>query len=80
MNTWIPHLTVWLVTTGYDSAVCWFKPAAREHLARAWELVAILERNDVLVWAIKSPRVGYVYYEDDVQVFARPYDEVRRLL
>jgi hypothetical protein len=64
----------------YDMAVCWFKPTAREHLARAWELVAILERNDVLIWTIKSPRTGYVYYEDEVQVFAQPYNEVRFLL
>jgi hypothetical protein len=63
----------------YDSAV-WFKPTACEHIARAWELVAILERNDVLVWTIKSQRVGYVHYEDDVQVFARPYDDVRLLM
>lgn len=63
----------------YDRAVCWFKPTAHEHLARAWELVAILERNDVLIWAIKSPRTGYVHYEDNVQVFARPYDDVRLL-
>ena len=26
----------------YNNAVCWFKPSASEHLARAWELVAIL--------------------------------------
>ena len=64
----------------YDPAVCWFKSTAREHLARAWEIVAILERNDILIWTIKSRRVGYVFYEDDVQVFARPYDDVRRLL
>src|SRR5215813_11045233 len=57
----------------FDGAVCWFKPAACEHIARAWELTAILERNNVLVWTIKSLRVGYVHYEDDVQVFARPY-------
>ena len=64
----------------YRPAVCWFKSTAREHLARAWELVAILERNDILIWTIRSPRTGYVYYEDAVQVFARPYDDVRRLL
>src|SRR5262249_30761847 len=64
----------------YDRAVCWFKPAAREHIARAWELVAILERNDVLIWTIKSPRTGYVHYEDEVQVLARPYDDVRLLI
>ena len=61
----------------HEQAICWFKPTAREHLERAWELVAILERNDVLIWTIKSQRTGYVHYEDDVQVFARPYDDVR---
>ena len=64
----------------YQQAVCWFKPAAREHIARAWELVAILERNDVFVWTIKSRRVGCVHYEDDIQVFARRYDDVRLLM
>ena len=63
----------------YESAVCWFKSTAHEHLARAWELVEILERNDIPIWTIKSERVGYVHYEDSVQVFARPYDDVRRL-
>ncbi len=61
----------------YEQAICWFKPTAREHLERAWDLVAILERNDVLIWTIKAPRTGYVHYEDEVQVFARPYDDVR---
>ena len=64
----------------YDRAICWFKATAHEHLARAWELGEILERNDVLIWTIRSPRVGYVHYEDDVQVFAQPYTDVRRLL
>ena len=63
----------------YDSAVCWFKSTANEHLARAWELVEILERNDILIWTIKAQRVGYIHYEDRFQVFARPHDEVRRL-
>ena len=63
----------------YDSAVCWFKSTANEHLARAWELVEILERNDILIWTIKAQRVGYIHYEDCFQVFARPYDEVLRL-
>ena len=61
-----------------DRAICWFKPTAREHLARAWELVAILERNDVLIWTIKSRTTGQIYYEDDAQVFALPSRELRR--
>ena len=42
--------------------------------------VPILERNDVLIWMIRSRRTGYVHYEDEVQIFARPYDDVRRVL
>jgi len=61
----------------YQRAVCWFKPTARAHLARAWELSMILERNDVLIWTVRSPRTGYVYYEDEAQVFAEPFDDVR---
>jgi hypothetical protein len=67
-------------TSRYKKAICWFKPTAREHLARAWELIAILERYDILIWTIKSRRTGYVHYEDDTQVFAEPFDDVRLLL
>jgi hypothetical protein len=61
----------------YMRAICWFKPTAREHLARAWEMVGILERNDVLIWTIRSRKTGYVYYEDAAQIFAEPFDDVR---
>ena len=60
----------------YDRAICWFRASAHEHLRRAWELVTILERNDILIWSIKSSRPGYIYYEDQVQVFALPYNDV----
>ena len=53
----------------YERAVCWFKSTANEHVARAWELVTILERNGLLIWTIKSIRTGYIYYEDEAQVF-----------
>ena len=64
----------------YHYAICWFKPTACEHLAKAWELVTILERNDILIWTIKSHRAGRVYYEDEVQIFALPDRHVRRQL
>ena len=35
------------------------------------------ERNDVLIWTIRSRKTGYVYYEDEAQVFAEPFDDVR---
>lgn len=53
-------------------AVCWFRPTAREHLARAYEMADILEENGVLVWRLRSPKVGYVVYADEHQVVAEP--------
>ena len=64
----------------YYRAISWFKANACEHLARAWELIEILERNDILIWTIKSRRTGYVYYEDEAQVFARPYYDPRLVI
>lgn len=54
------------------SAVCWFRPTAREHLAQAHDMVNILEENGVFVRRIKAPKVGYVVYEDEHQVVAEP--------
>ena len=64
----------------YAEGVFWFKSSATNHLSRAWEMVEILERNDVLVWTIRSRNVGDIYYEDEVQVFARPTRSLRRAL
>ncbi|HKS09394.1 MAG TPA: hypothetical protein VJS13_07585 [Pyrinomonadaceae bacterium] len=61
-------------------AICWFKPTAREHLSHAWQMVAILERNDVFMRTIKVERTGYVLYEDEAQVLAEPFADIRRLL
>jgi len=66
-------------TDRYARGVCWFKPTACEYLTRAWELTTILERNGVLIWTVKSRVPGYILYEDDAQVFAEPYHDVRRL-
>ncbi|MBV9924865.1 MAG: hypothetical protein JOZ96_07620 [Acidobacteria bacterium] len=62
--------------TGRRSAVCWFKPTAREHLARLHEMVFVLEENGVPVRHIKSPKVGYVVYEDEHQVVAEPVADI----
>jgi hypothetical protein len=61
----------------YVSCVCWFKATAREYLAKAWEMVEILERNDVLIWTVKSRVAGDIYYEDQAQIFALPHRGLR---
>ena len=64
----------------YDRAICWFKATAGPYLERAWDLVTILERNDILIWAIRAKKTGYIYYEDDAQVFAEPFHDLRQIL
>ena len=51
---------------GHHSAVSWFKASAREHIAMARELAAILEAHDIRTQMITTTRPGYVVYEDDV--------------
>jgi hypothetical protein len=62
---------------GPGRAICWFRPTAREHLARMHEMVVILEDNGVFIRRIKAPKVGYVVYEDEHQVVAEPYADTR---
>jgi|KBSSwiStaDraftv2_1062776.scaffolds.fasta_scaffold151077_3 hypothetical protein len=63
-----------------SQSLCWFRSDAKEHLRRAWEMVAILEDRDIFIRMIRSPYPGYILYEDDAQVLAFPYDDIRRLL
>ena len=63
-----------------ERAISWFKPTAHVYLARAWEMAAILERNNVFIRMVKAQRVGYILYEDEAQVFAQPFADIRRVL
>ncbi|HEX2269462.1 MAG TPA: hypothetical protein VHH35_08010 [Pyrinomonadaceae bacterium] len=63
-----------------ERSICWFRSTAREPLQRAWEMVAILNERGIFVRMIKCETPGYVIYEDQVQVLAYPYPDVRRLL
>src|SRR4051812_19550043 len=58
-------------------AICWFKSSAREHLLKAREMIFLLEDNDVYIRTIKSEKIGYRLYEDDVQVLAQPFADMR---
>ncbi len=56
-----------------NRAISWFKDTATEHIKRMYEFAAVLEMHDVTVKVVKTPRPGYVVYEDDFQVVAEPY-------
>lgn len=53
--------------------ICWFKTDATEHISRIWEMVQILERNNIFVKKIRTGKPGYVVYEDEWQLVAEPF-------
>jgi hypothetical protein len=61
-------------------SICWFKSDAYEHVKHAWQMMNLVERNDVFIQVIKSKTAGYITYEDAAQVLAQPSADVRRLL
>jgi hypothetical protein len=63
-----------------DRSICWFRSTAQEHLAKAWEIVMILEARDIFMRTVKCEQPGYIIYEDKIQVLAYPFADVRRLL
>jgi hypothetical protein len=60
-----------------SKGVSWFKDTAQEHIGHIREMVAILENHGVSVRMLKAERVGYVVYEDEYQVVAEPFSDVR---
>jgi cytochrome c peroxidase len=51
--------------------IAWFKDTATEHLARMHEIKGVLENYGHSVVMLSEVRVGYVTYEDTVQVVIR---------
>lgn len=49
-----------------------------EHVARMHAVAAILERYGRPVSMLSRVRVGYVVFEDDVQVVAEPFADAAR--
>ncbi len=61
-------------------SICWFRATATEHVHHAWQMVAILEERDIFMRMVKTDVPGYVIYEDEAQVLAFPYNDLRRRL
>lgn len=64
-------------TRAKQVAICWFKESAAEHIRRMRELVAMLEAHGVAVEVLTTDRPGYVVYEDDHQIAAKPFRDTR---
>jgi len=56
-----------------NKAICWFKPSAVEHIAKAREIVRVLQDHGVHVRMIKTDNPGYIVYQDDYQIAAEPF-------
>ena len=57
--------------------IAWFKDTATEHLARMHQIKGVLENYGHSVVMLSEARVGYVTYEDTVQVVAEPFSDTQ---
>lgn len=57
--------------------IAWFKNTATDHLARMHQIKAVLENYGHSVVMLSEARVGYVTYEDAVQVVAEPFSDTQ---
>jgi hypothetical protein len=57
--------------------IAWFRDTATEHIGRMYELKHIAESYGHVVSVIVETRVGYLVYQDEVQVVAEPFSETR---
>ncbi len=52
----------------HAKGVCWFKPTAHKHIAKMYEMAAILEDLGHATDVIKCARPGFIVYEDEFQI------------
>lgn len=57
--------------------ISWFKPNAKDHIARAFELRGLLEQYGFAVEVLKTEKPGYVVSEDDYQIVAEPFADTK---
>ena len=55
--------------------IAWFRDSAKECVARMHRIKVALETNGHRVAMIREDRVGYIVYEDDLQVVAEPFSD-----
>jgi hypothetical protein len=57
--------------------IAWFKDTASEHLMRMHQVKAVLEQPGYAVVMLTESRVGYVIYDDAIQVVAEPFSDTQ---
>ena len=61
-----------------DDGVCWFKTTATESMKQIRYLVQLVSDHNVIVRELLTDTPGYMIYEDDSQVVARPFASTPR--
>jgi hypothetical protein len=59
--------------SGSSRGICWFRPSAHEHIRNARELARLIDRHGIWVHMIKTRHPGYVVFEDEHQIVAKPF-------
>jgi len=57
--------------------IAWFKDSATEHLARMHQIKSVVEKYGHPVTMLSASRVGYVIYDDAIQVIAEPFSDTQ---
>ena len=57
--------------------IAWFRDTASECISRMHVLQRVLESHGHVVTVVHETHVGYVVYEDEVQVVAEPFADTR---
>ena len=57
--------------------IAWFRDSATDCLSRMHEMKGILEKYGHPVTILTEARVGYVTYEDELQVVAEPFSDTK---
>lgn len=73
-----PHSTAPKRRRIQATALCWFRPEAHTHIARAHDLGWLIAEAGQPTAMIKTHRVGQIVYSDDDQIVAKP-DPATRL-
>lgn len=61
--------------SSHNKAISWFKDNALEHIGKMREIAELLKNHGITTKMIREKRIGYVVYEDEVQVTAVPFSE-----
>ncbi len=61
----------------HTNGICWFKSSATTHIKKMREISHILSEHGHFINEVKSTRLGYIVYEDEVQIVAEPYADTQ---